>query len=145
MSFIVGLWTVKAHLIAAIVKNNCSGRIWANTSSVVPSQLPRDFISCSHISCGADDPHFVTLDPLPFWKAGTSRCITVPSHFQAHTALRVERYHQERAVFTDLFLSFSFYYFGVVFWYFFHFVSGRKICFLCTCSLKCSDSVLKWP
>lgn len=133
--FIVGLWTGEAHLDAAVVNNCCSARIRANASSVMSSKLPGNVSPCSHIYCRTDDVDFVILNHSPFQKVRTSQSKTFLSYFysqwcwptlslQAHTCVQVENYHQARAIFTDLFLSFSFHWFGVGF--FFH-LKGKFI------------------
>lgn len=82
MSFIAGLWTVEAHLNAAVVSNNSSARIWANTSLVMSSQLPRNISSYSHIYYRTDDVHFVTLNQLLFRKVRKSQSKTLLGHLQ---------------------------------------------------------------
>lgn len=82
MLFIAGLWTVEAHLNAAVVNNNSSARIWANTSLVMSSQLPRNISSYSHIYYRTDDVHFVTLNQLLFQKVRKSQSKTLLSHLQ---------------------------------------------------------------
>lgn len=77
MSFIVGLWTVEAHLIAVVDNYNNSAKI---TGLVLSSQLPRNISSHTRIYCRAGDIHFVTLNLLRFQKVRTSQCKTLPSH-----------------------------------------------------------------
>lgn len=123
MSFIVGLWTGKAHF-----NNNCPATIWANASLVMSSKLPRNISLCSHIYYRTDDFDFVILNHAPFQKVRTSQSKTFLSYFfsqwcwptlslQAHACLRVENYCRARAIFINLFLSFSFHCFGMGFFF----------------------------